>query len=171
MTKPTTKEIIEHFNLNPLPEEGGLFIRTYASNDEFAPDMLPMQYKENRPMGTAILYLLTNHPNSFSALHRLPTDEIYHFYLGDPIELYEFHPDSNTTRTIMGHDIFDNQKIQHVVPRYVWQGSRLLPGGDWALLGTTMAPGYADSDFELGGIDLLLEQYPTESEIIRSLLR
>lgn len=171
MTKPTTKEIIEHFNLNPLREEGGLFIRTYAANDEFVPDMLSTQYKESRPMGTAILYLLTNHPNSFSALHRLPTDEIYHFYLGDPIELYELHPDSNTTKTIMGHDIFDNQKIQHVVPRNVWQGSRLLPGGDWALLGTTMAPGYADSDFELGKIDLLLEQYSEKGEIIRALLR
>ena len=142
MTKPTVKKIIEHFNLNPLHEEGGLFIRTYASSDEITPDMLPMRYKETRPMGTAILYLLTNHPNSFSALHRLPTDEIYHFYLGDPIELYELHPDGNTNRTIMGQDIFDNQKIQHVVPQNAWQGSRLLSGGEWALLGTTMAPGY-----------------------------
>ncbi len=163
--------IVEHYGLMPLPIEGGLFKETYVSSEKIAADRLPTRYEVNKPFGTAIVYLLTSDSNSFSALHRLPTDEIYHFYLGDPVELLQLHPDGGSERVILGQDILNGQKIQHVVPRDAWQGSHLFSGGRFALLGTTMAPGYTNEDYEGGERDLLLAHYPEQAELIKQLTR
>src|SRR5207245_2095434 len=101
---------------------------------------LPARYGTDRWAGTAIYYLLT--PDTFSALHRLPTDEVYHFYLGDPVEMLQLWPDGSGRVGTLGQDVRAGQLLQVIVPRGVWQGSRLRPGGAFALLGTTMAPGF-----------------------------
>jgi uncharacterized protein len=167
----TVQELIEFYNLKPLSVEGGLFARTYISDEVIAADALPSRYTQAHPFGTAILVLFTNHPDSFSALHKLPTDEVYHFYLGDPIELTLLHPNGQTECMTMGHDVLRGQKIQHVVPRDVWQGSRLLPGGQFALFGTTMSPGYHHSDYLGGERDPLIAQYPSAADRIHLLTR
>ena len=80
-------ELIERLGLQPHPSEGGHYRETWRADESVDPAALPERYSGERTFGTAILYLLTSDPNSFSALHRLPTDEIFHFYLGDPVEL------------------------------------------------------------------------------------
>ncbi|GAA2318896.1 cupin [Streptomyces caniferus] len=70
--------LIDFYGLAPLPREGGRFRRTWAG---------PMR-PDGRPEGSAIVMLLTGAPGDFSALHRLPTDEIWHFYRGDPLTLF-----------------------------------------------------------------------------------
>jgi len=167
----TPEQIIALFKLEPLPIEGGLFFQTYKSADTINQGKLPSRYPESKPFGTAIVYLLTDDPNSFSALHKLPTDEIYHFYLGDPVELLQLHTDGSSQRIILGQDLLAGQKVQHVVPRDVWQGSHLLPGGHMALLGTTMAPGYTDADFTGGDPHLLIPAYPQRANLIDQLTR
>lgn len=167
----TAKQLIEHLKLEPLPVEGGYFRQTYRSDETLARSALPARYPSERLFGTAIYYLLSDDPDCFSALHRLPTEEIYHFYLGDPVELLLLHPDGPSERVVLGPDIFGGQQVQFVVPRDVWQGSRLIPGGRWALLGTTMAPGYDPSDFEGGERDALIQLYPQEADLIRALTR
>jgi uncharacterized protein len=171
MPMNTPQQLIEMFNLNPLPVEGGLFFQTYCSPESITRDHLPERYSGSKPFGTAIVYLLTPEPDSFSALHRLPTDEVYHFYLGDPVELLQLHPDGRSERIILGQDIFNGQKVQHVVPRDVWQGSHLIPGGKFALLGTTMAPGYTDEDYVGGEAEALIAKYPDREQIIKQLTR
>ena len=167
----TAQELISFYNLKPLAVEGGLFARTYISDEAISPDALPSRYTHAHPFGTTILVLFTDHPDSFSALHKLPTDEVYHFYLGDPIELTLLHPHGQTEFVTMGHDVLRGQKIQHVVSRDVWQGSRLLPGGQFALFGTTMAPGYHHSDYLGGERESLIAIYPSAAENIRLLTR
>lgn len=167
----TAKELIEHLKLEPLPVEGGYFRQTYRSNESLARSALPGRYPSERVFGTAIYYLLSDEPDCFSALHRLPTEEIYHFYLGDPVELLLLHADGQSEHIVLGPEIFGGQQVQFVVPRGVWQGSRLIPGGRWGLLGTTMAPGYDPSDFEGGDRETLLQRYPQEAELIRALTR
>jgi predicted cupin superfamily sugar epimerase len=166
-------ELIRQFNLKPLPVEGGLFTQSYRSDIVLTADMLPARYAATvaRPAGVAIMYLLTPDADSFSALHRLPTDEIYHFYLGDPIELLQLYPDGRSERVVMGQDVLNGQRVQYVVPRDVWQGAYLLSGGKFALVGTTMAPGYIHSDYEGGDRDALIAQYPHEAELITRLTR
>lgn len=166
MKKAERERLIDLLGLYPLPHEGGLFKETYISADWLPAASLPPRYREDKPAGTAIYYFLTDDPDSFSALHRLPTDEIYHFYLGDPVELLLLFADGTSKRVILGQDVFNGQHVQYVVPRDVWQGSRVIPGGNYALMGTTMAPGYTGSDFELADKELMLARYPEWTELI-----
>lgn len=171
-SKPRVSEIINLLNLKPLTNEGGLFVQTHVSTEWIPANCLSERYNgRTKPFGTAIFYLLTNDLDSFSALHRLPTDEIYHFYLGDPVEMLLLYADGSTRRVILGQDILAGQFVQWVVPRGVWQGSYLLPGGEYALLGTTMAPGFTPDDYEPGERDFLLIQYPQERDLICRLTR
>ena len=169
MKQSDREKLIELLGLHPLSHEGGLFRQTYLSEDLLPASGLPPRYREDKPAGTAIYYFLTSEPDSFSTLHRLPTDEIYHFYLGDPVELLLLDPAGSSRRVVLGQEVFSGQHVQYVVPRDVWQGSRLIPGGDFALLGTTMAPGYTQPDFELAEKDIMLARYPEFAELIEHL--
>ena len=171
MPELTADHIIELLGLEPLPEEGGLFRQTYRSGEQIPAAALPSRYGGPRRFATAIYYLLTDAPDSFSALHRLKTDEVYHFCLGDPVEMLLLHPDGGSERPILGQDLAAGQQVQLVVPAGSWQGSRLMPGGRCALMGTTMAPGYEQDDFELGERERLLSGYPEQAELIRGLTR
>ncbi len=167
----TAAQLIGHLQLEPLTFEGGMFRQTYVAQESIAAQTLPARYGAPRSFGTAIYYLLTNDSNSFSALHRLLTDEIYHFYLGDPVQMLLLHPDGRGERIVLGPDILHGQHVQFTVPRGVWQGSRLVPGGSFALLGTTMAPGFDLADWEEGKRDVLMREYAKHAEFIRSLTR
>ncbi len=168
---PTAKELIEHLGLEPLPVEGGLFRQTYCAEEKIPHSALPGRYRGDKPFGTAIYYLLTSDPDSFSALHQLPTDEVYHFYLGDPVEMLLLFPQGRNERVVLGPDVLGGQQVQFVVPRGVWQGSRLIAGGRFALLGTTMAPGFDETDYVGGAREELLRPYPEQVELIRVLTR
>jgi uncharacterized protein len=170
MTNPTANQIIDRLNLQPLPVEGGLFRQTYVSAELVPGAALPGRYAgQEKPFCTAIYYLLT--AGSFSALHRLRTDETYHFYLGDPLELTLLYPTGEAQQVMLGQDIMDGQHLQFTVPAYTWQGSRVAPGGEYALVGTTVSPGYANEDFEAGNRQLLTGQYPMEAQRIYDLTR
>ena len=101
MDKITAEEIILALELKPLVGEGGLFNQTYISTEILKCENLPERYPEKKPFSTAIYFFLTSEPDSFSAMHKLPTDEIYHFYLGDPVKLVELHPDGNGIETLI----------------------------------------------------------------------
>ena len=167
----TPQQLIELLKLAPLPVEGGLFRQTYCAEENIPHSALPARYPADKPFATAIYYLLTSDPDSFSALHRLPTDEVYHFYLGDPVEMLLLFPDGGGRRVVLGQDIAGGQQVQFVAPRGAWQGSRLVPGGQFALLGTTMAPGFDPTDYEGGQRDDLLARYSGHAELIRALTR
>jgi predicted cupin superfamily sugar epimerase len=169
--KVTAEELIRHLNLKPLPIEGGYFSETYRAAEEISPGALPPRYSSAKPFGSAIYYLLTAEPDCFSAMHRLATDEIYHLYLGDPVELLLLYPDRRSERVVLGPDVLGGQQVQFAVPRDVWQGSRLVPGGNFALLGTTMAPAFDPADFVAGDRAQLLREYPTKADLIHRLTR
>lgn len=159
----TADRIIELLGLKPHPKEGGFFREVYRSRSLFEPGS---PFEGARSVGTAIYYLLTR--ETFSAMHRLPGDEIFHFYLGDPVEMLELHPDGQATLTMLGTDL-EHMVPQHVVAGGNWQGSRIAGDGEWALLGTTMAPGFDYQDYETG-TPALLEQFPAHAEMIAALL-
>jgi len=165
----TAQKLIEYLQLAPLTFEGGHFRQTYRSKESIPAAGLPARYGDNRLFGTAIYYLLTSDADSFSALHRLATDEIYHFYLGDPVEMLILHTDGQAERIVLGHDILGGQMVQAVVPRDAWQGSRLIEGGAFALMGTTMAPGFEMEDWAEGKREALIRQFPGQAELIRAL--
>jgi predicted cupin superfamily sugar epimerase len=155
--------------LQPLPLEGGYFAETYRSPVVIPGEVMPPGYGDARPLASAIYYLLT--PDTFSALHRLPTDEIYHFYLGDPVEMLQLLPDGSSNTLKLGPNILEDMTLQTVVPADTWQGSRLLSGGAFALLGTTMSPGFDPADFEAGDREELVHRYPDRRGLIEALTR
>lgn len=167
----TAEQLIAHFDLKPLPVEGGYFKQTYRAEETIPADALPARYRSGKAFGTAIYYLLTSEPESFSAMHRLPSEEVYHFYLGDPVEMLLLYPDGQGEHVVLGQDVLGGQHVQFVVPRGVWQGSRLVPGGRCALLGTTMAPGFDAHDYVGGDRNELIRRYPDQAGLIRALTR
>jgi len=166
--KPDLDQLIKFLNLKPLVNEGGLFRQTYLSPLIYQP---PDQPGVKHHLCTAIYYLLNAEPNSFSEIHKLSTDEVYHFYLGDPVEQLRLNPDGSGEVVLLGQDILNGQQVQSVVSAGVWQGSRLVEGGAYALLGTTMAPGYRTEDYVCGDRQLLSSLYPTWQKLIGNLTR
>jgi predicted cupin superfamily sugar epimerase len=165
----TAGQIKELLHLVPHPCEGGWFVRTYESGEMLAPAALDARYNGPRRTGTAIYYLLE--PDTFSEMHLLQSDEIFHFYLGDPVELVQLLPDGSGTITLLGNDLAAGQTPQAVVPRQVWQGSRLVRGGRFALLGCTVAPGFEFADYASGTRDELCARWPAYREQILQLTR
>jgi len=138
----TAQDIIARFDLAPLEGEGGYFRRTW-----FRPSNDPA----SRPEASCILYLIT--PDSFSALHRLHHDEMFHFYLGAPCVTTMITSEGHLREVVLGPDLSAGMQVQHLVPGGTWQATRLREGGRWALLGTTMSPGFHASGFELAHAD------------------
>jgi predicted cupin superfamily sugar epimerase len=159
----TTDEIKALLNLQPHPVEGGYFRRTYTSANTL---YLP---RGMRPMGTAIYYLLE--PGTFSEMHVLDSDEMFHFYRGDPVEMLQLYPDGSSALITLGPDLQAGQHVQLVVPAGVWQGTRLIGDGKVALLGCTVTPGFDFADYRSGSYAELAEQYPGEAERIKALTR
>ncbi|HZZ80591.1 MAG TPA: cupin domain-containing protein [Gemmataceae bacterium] len=164
---PTAEELIRTLGLQPHPKEGGFFRETYRAAESIAQSALPTRYPAARSASTAIYYLLT--PTTYSALHRLHTDEIFHFYLGDPIRMLQLNPDGTGRTLLLGPDVLGGQHLQVVVPSGVWQGSCLEPGGSFALLGCTVAPGFEYADYESGDRATLQAQYPAFADTIQRL--
>lgn len=155
--RPAKEEIIDLLKLEPLTGEGGMVRSTWRS-----------KVKTNgKDTGGAIYYFLSG--RAFSHLHRLPTDEIYHFYLGDQVEMLLLYPDGRHERVLLGSDLKNGQHVQFVAPAGCWQGSRLLPGGEYALMGTTMSPAYTEGDYEHADTQALLRQYPDCAPFIKGL--
>jgi predicted cupin superfamily sugar epimerase len=161
------EDIIRALGMKPLPREGGYFTESYRSPEVLPDNALPHHFGGQRPLATAIYYLLT--PDTFSAMHRLRSDEIFHFYLGDPVEMLLLHPDGGVKKVTLGPDILHGMRAQVVVPRNVWQGSRLVGSGRFALMGTTVSPGFHPEDYEHGDRNALIRSYPVARETILAL--
>lgn len=166
----TLEQLMDWLKLEPHPREGGYFVETYRADEELLPSAsggLPVRYQGRRSLGTAIYYLLT--PDTFSAMHRLNSDEIFHFYYGDPVEMLLLYPDGRGVKRVLGTDFASGMSPQIVVPRGIWQGARLIPGGRFALMGTTVAPGFDFADYETGEREPLVAAYSAFADHISAL--
>jgi predicted cupin superfamily sugar epimerase len=153
-----------HLEAHPL--EGGFFAETWRARQSVDAAALDGGDAGERATGTAIYYLLT--PETVSSMHRLRWDEVFHFYLGDPVEMLLLPPGGPGRRVTLGTDLATGARPQVVVPAGVWQGARLAAGGRVALLGTTMAPGFDPADFDIGDPEALAREWPDLAEAIRA---
>jgi predicted cupin superfamily sugar epimerase len=154
MLNGEAQRIITALGLAPLPREGGWYKPTWRT-----------------PAGSAIYFLLT--PADFSALHRLPQVEVWHFYSGDVVEHVQLDPGTgNKTVTQLGPDILQGHSPQLVAQAGYWQGARIaVPEHGWALVGCTLAPPWAEQGFELADRSALQRQFPAHAEVIGVLTR
>ncbi len=152
---PSAAEIVARLELLPHPE-GGYFRESYRAAGEI-PGL-------GRSHSTAIYYLIEG--GDRSKLHRIKSDEIWHFYFGDPIVIAEIDGAGSVTETVLGQDLSEGQLPQHVVPAGRWFGAFLPKGEGYALVGCTVAPGFDFADFEMGKKDELFALYPKARELI-----
>ncbi len=152
---------IHALGLMPHPE-GGFFRETYRSTEALSQAALPARYQGERSVSTAIYYLLR--PGDRSRLHRLRADELWHLYDGGPLTLHVLHPDGHYEPRVLGRDLGKAEGLQQLVPHGAWFGAEATEG--FALVGCTVAPGFAYEDFELGARVALLAQFPQHHDLV-----
>ena len=158
---------IQALQMQPHPE-GGFFRESYRSEQTMqAP--APGGGSVQRNVCTAIYFLLE--AGNFSAFHRIKSDEIWHFYAGQALEVLELLPDGELCCTRLGSDILRGEIPQYVVPADTWFASRVADGGTFSLVGCTVAPGFDFADFQLARRQELLEIFPQHRQIITELTR
>lgn len=151
------EKIIEHFGLEKHPE-GGYFREVYRSENFIENESLPENIVGRRSYATSIYFMLTS--DEVSKLHRIKSDETWHFYGGDPLVVLEIDEDGNVHRTVLGNDFLNGQQLQYTVRANRWFGAYLEDGGEYALVGCTVAPGFDFRDFEMAQITHLSEDFP-----------
>lgn len=157
----TSKEVIDLLQLTPLPEEGGFYKETFRS-----PRRVTSETLGDRSECTSIYYLITS--DSFSALHQVDQDEIFHFYAGSSVEMFQIDQNGNGRTIIIGNNLLQEEQPQVIVPHGVWQGTKLLNKTDesWALLGCTVSPGFEIENFHIKTRKELIEIYPQHRDNI-----
>jgi uncharacterized protein len=157
---------VEKYQMQPHPE-GGYFVETYRSDETIAKAALPARFSGDRCLSTGIYFLLENH--HFSALHRIQSDEMWHFYAGGPLNVYVIHLNGNLEIIKLGNNPDNGEVFQAVVPAGVWFGSKPASESVYSLVGCTVAPGFDFADFEMAERGGLLTTYPQHEDIIRLL--
>jgi predicted cupin superfamily sugar epimerase len=161
-------DIIALLGLQPHPE-GGYFRETYRCERLMECKGDAGGYPDGRSVSTAVYFLLQG--DDFSALHRIRSDEIWHFYRGSGLTVCSIDEQGALTRTRLGADIQGGETSQLVVKAGCWFGAHLDDASSYALVGCTVAPGFDFRDFELGERSRLLAAFPQHADIIARLTR
>ncbi|GAB2554180.1 cupin domain-containing protein [Spirosoma aerophilum] len=162
----TAAYYVRAFHMQPHPE-GGYFAETYRSAETIPQAALPGRFGGVRSFGTAIYFLLESH--HVSALHRIASDEVWHFYAGGALEIFVIRPTGELTVIRLGNNPEKGEVFQAVVPAGCWFGSAPAAGVDFSLVGCTVAPGFDFADFEMASRETLLTEFPQHREVIERL--
>jgi predicted cupin superfamily sugar epimerase len=162
----TADEVRKLLQLEPNATCG--FVRvTFESKLSIAANGLPAPFAGKRPLGSALYFLVT--PGAPVRLHRIRNDQLYHYYLGDPLELFLLHADGSTGRVIVGPDIRNGQHVQLLIPSNTFHTARLLGDGRWFLGASTEWPGVVPADVEIGELDEIAGKYPSVAADLRAI--
>lgn len=164
----TANQLKAFYHLQPHPE-GGWYKETYRSNEAIPENALPARFTGNRTFSTAIYFLLEQ--GNFSAFHKIKSDECWHFYAGDALEIFILLPNGELEIILLGSDIENKQAFQHVVPANCWFASRPAKESRYCFVGCTVAPGFDFADFEMANANDLIKTYPLHSQLIHDLCR
>ena len=164
-TRPTAEEVKAMLGLEPHPT-CGFVAETYRSTLKIPAAALPKVYEGNRPYGSALYFLVD--PEAQIVMHRIRSDQLYHHYLGDPLEVLMLYPDGTGALAVVGDDLAGGERPQLFVPGNTFHTSRPASGGTgYALLASTEWPGVEPPDVEHGDIEELVASYPDFREQIR----
>jgi uncharacterized protein len=158
-------DIIRKLRMQPHPKEKGYFVETHRSSEKIGWEGLPSRYNGGRHHSTAIYFLLKK--GGFSEMHRLQSDEVFHFYLGSPAEMLLLFESGDGKVLRFGNNLELDEAPQIVVPRNTWQGMKTL--GEFTLFGCTVSPGFDYADYQSGNRQTLIREYPAFADRIREL--
>lgn len=158
------QKIIEQLHLQPHPE-GGYYKETYRASLQVGPD----NFTGMRNISTGIYFLLMK--GNFSAFHRIKSDEMWHFYKGNPLNVYVIYSDGRLEIIKLGMELDKGERPQAVVPAGCWFASKVAGAGKFSLVGCTVSPGFDFQDFEMAERKKLTEEFPQHQRIIHDLTR
>ena len=160
--------IIKNLNLKKHPE-GGYFAEIYRSTEMIIKEHLPERFNKSRVFSTAIYFLMAN--DDFSSFHKLKADEIWHFYSGSPMILYEIDKESKLHKSVLSNDMTKNTAFTKVVKAGNWLAAEVTNKDSYSLVGCTVSPGFEFDDFELAKREELISLHPQQRNIIEKLTR
>jgi len=164
----SVEALVKHLGLLPHPE-GGFYKETYRAEGTISRSALPAEFGGDRNYATAIYFLIEK--NNFSALHKIKSDETWHFYAGDALEVIEINEEGQLRSTLLGSDLAAGETFQYTVKANTWFGSRVKAGGNFSLVGCTVSPGFDFADFKLAQRNELTERFPQHRELIAAMTR
>lgn len=164
----TVDTLVKELELLPHPE-GGYYKETYRSEGKITQVCLSPDFKGDRNMATGIYFLIEK--GNFSALHKIKSDETWHFYYGDALEVIEINEQGKLTITQIGSHLLKGETFQYTVKANTWFGSRVSGNGNFSLVGCTVYPGFDFNDFELAKRQDLTKLFPQHSQLISELTR
>lgn len=167
-TKDKVQHLIDFYNLLPHPE-GGFYRQTYKSSMSIDGHYLSNDFQGERVISTAIYFLLNG--INFSAFHRIKSDELWHFYAGDALNIYVIELDGNLKTIKLGNNYHNGESFQAVVSAGSWFASAPINKDGFSFVGCTVAPGFDFQDFELAKRDQLIALFPQFKNLIVSLTR
>jgi len=165
MVSTIAEQVIQLLQLQKHPT-CGFVAETYRSPHHVQAESLPLGYRGNRALGSVLYFLVTR--DAQIALHRIRADQMYHYYAGDPLEVLLLYPDGRGVVSTVGFDLQKGIRPQLFIPGGTYHMSRLAPGGQYALLGTSEWPAVEPEDVELGQVGHLIESYPGMREALLS---
>jgi len=167
----TAERIMALLDLKPHPT-CGFVAETYRAQERIPDEALPTAYAGSRPLASVLYFMVT--VDAQIRLHRIRSDQMYHHYLGDPLEVLLLYPNGTGEITIIGPDLVAGMRPQLLIPGGTFHTSRLqtlrAPTG-FALLGTTEWPGVESADLELADPRKLIAAYPTLRREIEAFTR
>jgi hypothetical protein len=144
------------------------FVRvTYVSKQNIAPGGLPAPFAGGTPLGSALYFMVT--PTAPVRLHRIKNDQLYHYYLGDPLELFLLRADGSVERIVVGPDLRAGHRIQLLIPGDTFHTARVIGRRRWFLGASTEWPGVVPKDVEIGKLDELAAKYPSAASDLRAI--
>ena len=168
MSRLTPAEIAELLQLEPNATCGSVRV-TYTSKLQVGPNGLPPPFADGRPLGSGLYFLVT--PHAPVRPHRIRNDQLYHYYLGDPLEVFLLHSDALAERVVVGPDLKAGQQVQLFIPGSTFHTARLLGAGEWFLGGSTEWPGVVPThDVEIGDPQALAAAHPEAADAIREVV-
>jgi uncharacterized protein len=167
MDEMTSAEILTLLKLEPNATCG--FVRvTFVSKESIAAGGLPAPFAQGRPLGSALYFMVT--PGAPVRLHRIRNDQLYHYYLGDPLEVFLLHANGTTERSVVGPDLRSGHRVQLLIPGNTFHTARLVGRGHWFLGASTEWPGVVPAeDVEIGNLDELAGKYPSVAADLRAI--
>jgi predicted cupin superfamily sugar epimerase len=164
----TIKNLVEKFGMKPHPE-GGWYAETYRSSETIQQSALPVRFPGDRCFSTAIYFLLP--AGVYSAFHRIRSDECWHFYEGEPLNIYVIDENGNLSVIKLGKNINEGERYQAIVPAGCWFASMPATNEGFSFVGCTVSPGFDFEDFELANRKELAGLFPQHEAIINRLCR
>jgi predicted cupin superfamily sugar epimerase len=165
-TEPTAAEICSRLNLEPNATCGSVRV-SFVSTQSIAAGGLPAPFANGQPLGTALYFLVT--PGAPVRLHRIRNEQLYHYYLGDPLEVFLLHADGSSERVIVGPDLRGGQRLQLLIPGSTFHTARVIGRQRWFLGGSTEWPGVVPVDVEIGKLDELARSSPAVAADLRAI--